>query len=42
VRHRIISSNQTAFLKGRNILDGPLALIEIVHDIRVRKHGVFR
>jgi hypothetical protein len=39
VAHRIISQNQTAFIKGRNILDGPLALMEIIHDIRVRKHN---
>ncbi|KAK1616897.1 hypothetical protein QYE76_022414 [Lolium multiflorum] len=39
VAHRIISSNQTAFIKGRNILDGPLALMEIIHDIRVRRHS---
>jgi hypothetical protein len=37
--HRIISPNQTTFIKGRNILDGPLALMEIIHDIRVRKHS---
>ncbi|KAK1650153.1 hypothetical protein QYE76_067958 [Lolium multiflorum] len=39
VAHRILSPNQTAFIKGRNILDGPLALMEIIHDIRVRMHN---
>jgi hypothetical protein len=39
IAHRIISPNQTAFIKGRNILDGPLALMEIIHDIRKRKHS---
>ncbi|XP_071683220.1 uncharacterized protein [Lolium perenne] len=39
IAHRIISPNQTAFIKGRNILDGPLALLEIIHDIRKRKHS---
>ncbi|KAK1694221.1 hypothetical protein QYE76_010918 [Lolium multiflorum] len=39
IAHRILSPNQTAFIKGRNILDGPLALMEIIHDIRKRKHS---
>jgi hypothetical protein len=36
---RIISPNQTAFIGGRNILGGPLALIEIIHTHRVKKQG---
>ncbi|KAK1692879.1 hypothetical protein QYE76_009576 [Lolium multiflorum] len=39
VAHRILSPNQTAFVKGRNILDGPLTLLEIIHDLRRRKHN---
>jgi hypothetical protein len=30
IAKRIISPNPTAFIKGRNILDGPLAVIKIV------------
>ena len=36
---RIISPMQTAFIKGRNILDGALSLLEIVHELRVKKLG---
>jgi hypothetical protein len=32
VAHRVISLSQTAFIKGRLIHDGPLALHEIVHE----------
>jgi hypothetical protein len=39
IAHRILSPKQTAFIKGRNILDGPLALLEIIHDLRRRKHN---
>jgi hypothetical protein len=39
IAHRILSPNQTAFVKGRNILDGPLTLLEIIHDLRQRKHN---
>ncbi|KAK1669324.1 hypothetical protein QYE76_057483 [Lolium multiflorum] len=39
VANRIISPHQTAFIKGRNILDGPLALIEIIHEIKTKKLG---
>jgi hypothetical protein len=39
VSNRIISPNQTAFIKGRNILDGPLALIEIIHELKTNKLG---
>jgi hypothetical protein len=37
ITHRVISPFQTAFIKGRNILDGSLALIEIVHELRRKK-----
>jgi hypothetical protein len=39
IAHRIISPNQTAFIKGRFILDGILALHEIVHEVKARKQG---
>ena len=34
VAHRIISRNQSTFIRGRNILEGPLALQEIVHSLK--------
>ena len=34
VAHRIISRNQSAFIRGRNILEGPLALQEIIHSLK--------
>ena len=34
---RIISSNQTAFIPGRNILDGVVILQEVLHKLRVKK-----
>jgi hypothetical protein len=37
IANQIISPNQTFFIKGKNILDGPLALIEIVHEPRHQK-----
>jgi hypothetical protein len=39
IAHRIINLCQTTFIKGRNILDGSLALIEIVHELRKKKLG---
>lgn len=36
VAHRTISPTQSAFIKGRYILDGILCLHEIVHDLRAR------
>jgi hypothetical protein len=39
VAHKTVSSNQTAYIKGRNLLEGPLALIEIVHELRSKKLG---
>jgi hypothetical protein len=37
VANKIISPNQTAFIKGRNILDGPLALIKNIHELKSKK-----
>jgi hypothetical protein len=37
VAYRIISQMQTAFIKGRFIQDGPLALHEIIHEIKSKK-----
>lgn len=39
VTHTIISSSQTTFIKGRLILDGSLALQEIVHKLRIKNLG---
>jgi retron-type reverse transcriptase len=39
IANRIISPNQTAFIKGRFILDGILALHEIVHELKTKKLG---
>ena len=41
VAQRVIHKSQTAFLKGRNILEGPIALMEIIHELkRTRGQGV--
>ena len=40
VAHRIISRNQSAFIRGRNILEGPLALNEIVHSLKCARQPV--
>jgi hypothetical protein len=37
VAHRVISQTQTAFIKGRFIQDGPLALHEIIHELHSKK-----
>jgi hypothetical protein len=37
IANRVISPNQTAFIKGRFILDGVLALHETVHEMRRQK-----
>ena len=34
IAQRIISRNQPAFIRGRNILEGPLALQEIIHSLK--------
>lgn len=41
IAQRVIAQSQTAFLKGRNILEGPIALLEIVHELkRTKQKGV--
>jgi hypothetical protein len=37
IAHRIIAPSQTAFIKGRLILDGALSLHEIIHELKSRK-----
>ena len=37
IAHRTISPSQSAFIKGRFILDGVLCLHEIVHDLKIQK-----
>ena len=37
VAHRVISPYQSAFIKGRFILDGILSLHEIIHDLHARR-----
>jgi hypothetical protein len=38
---RIIHKCQSAFIKGRNIMDGVLTLLEIIHDVKQKtKDGV--
>jgi hypothetical protein len=37
VAHQITSQAQTAFIKGRFIQDGPLALHEIIHELKTKK-----
>jgi hypothetical protein len=37
VAHRVISQSQTAFIKGRLIQDGPLALYVIIHELKSKK-----
>ena len=39
IANRIISQTQTAFMKGRHIVDGALSLLEIIHELRVKKLG---
>jgi hypothetical protein len=39
IAHRIISPNQTTFIKGRFILEEVLALHEIVHEAKAKKMG---
>lgn len=39
---KIINDSQSAFIRGRNILDGVVALHEIAHEVRCSKRkGVF-
>ena len=37
VMGRIINKSQSGFLKNRNIMDGIMALHEILHDTRIKK-----
>jgi hypothetical protein len=37
VAHRVISQSETAFIKGRFIQDGPLALHKIIHELKTKK-----
>lgn len=37
ILERIINKSQTAFLKGRNIMEGVMCLHEILHDTKIRK-----
>jgi hypothetical protein len=39
IAHRVISPCQSAFIKGRNILDGALTLLEVIHELRVKNLG---
>jgi hypothetical protein len=42
VAHRMISRNQSAFIKGKQIHEGVLSLQEIIHETKYRKlWGVF-
>ncbi|XP_071677232.1 uncharacterized protein [Lolium perenne] len=42
IAHRIISRAQSAFIKGRHILEGIVSLQEIIHETKSRKlRGVF-
>jgi hypothetical protein len=38
VAERLIHSNQSAFMKGRNIMSGIMILHEILHETKKRKH----
>lgn len=38
---KVISKNQTAFIKGRNILEGVVTVHEIIHELkRSKKKGI--
>ena len=39
IAHRTISRTQSAFIKGRHIHEGVLALQEIVHEVKTKKLG---
>jgi hypothetical protein len=39
IANRVISPNQTAFIKGRFILDGILALHEVVHEVKAKREA---
>lgn len=37
---RVTHPNQTTFIQGRRIHDGVLALHEIIHEVKIRRHKV--
>jgi hypothetical protein len=37
IAHHMINRNQSTFIRGRNILEGPLALQEIIHELKRMK-----
>jgi len=37
VAQSIIDSNQTGFIRGRNILEGVVVLHEVLHELRISK-----
>jgi hypothetical protein len=39
VAHRVIDRSQTAFIKGRSLHEGVLALHEIAHELKRKKLG---
>lgn len=39
IMHKVISPSQSAFIKGRFVLDGIVCSHELVHDIRCRKNN---
>ena len=39
VAQRVIDRSQSGFLKGRNILEGPVVLQEIVHELKRTRHS---
>jgi hypothetical protein len=41
IAEKVISESQTTFIKGRNILEGVVVLLEDLHEFRrTRKQGV--
>jgi hypothetical protein len=40
VANRLIASNQTAFIKGRYILESVVAAHEIVHEVHRKESGI--
>jgi hypothetical protein len=41
IAHRTIDRSQTAFIKGRNLHEGVIALHEIAHELKVKKLGAY-
>ena len=39
VAHKVISPTQTAFLPGRNIMEGVVILHETIHEMHRKKHA---